>query len=449
MSCAGSLEQSHCEGDECCGGKAEDGTETYSVYAVGGLDVVKQIRARIMKSILDNKVRWLTNGEEVVQGCSGKYRSHRSSMGDYVALSLPENSFRTFRGVTDVVDCQSKCNEHDQCRSITYFHQSSICTVNYVSSDQGMTVPSESPTTVMNRVCNYTVDLLTNNFELEMVTFQRLLTRGLPTSQQPLYNEDFELDLTNSNAEDSVKRNVLVNNAEQYQLTTESGFQEGFSESSSESESQSDREEESTSATGLKVKPSSDGDSGFSLSAALTANSGLSVFGIDRHVSTAVSSGLNHEMSRAFSGLRSRASKRSMSSTNSQSKRKSNVRTRGNFFNNGFHKTLRTDKSLSYEYTLTVPALHRGHISFFVAESPNILKWKATFRLNGHVKLSNGGHDREVHVSRLLRSKDRLFYAMGTIVYNRRTVIGKTVITNSAGVLVTNEEHLLQSQTTS
>jgi hypothetical protein len=55
------------------------------------------------------------------------------------------------------------------------------------------------------------VELLTNNFELEMVSFQRLLSRGLPTSQQPLYDEDFELDLTNSNSGDSVKRNVQVN----------------------------------------------------------------------------------------------------------------------------------------------------------------------------------------------------------------------------------------------
>lgn len=55
-----------------------------------------------------------------------------------------------------------------------------------------------------------TVELLTNNFELEMVSFQRLLTRGLPTSQQPLYNEDFELDLINSNVQDTVKRNVIV-----------------------------------------------------------------------------------------------------------------------------------------------------------------------------------------------------------------------------------------------
>lgn len=126
----------------------------------------------------------------------------------------------------------------------------------------------------------------------------------------------------------------------------------------------------------------------YSLSAALTANSGLSAFGIGTHISTAVTAGLNHEMSRALSGFRSRGSSRTISSSNSHGKRKGLSRTNGSFFNNGFHKTVRTDKTLSYEYTLTVPALHRGHIAFFVAETPNILKWKATFRLNGHVRVS-------------------------------------------------------------
>jgi hypothetical protein len=125
-----------------------------------------------------------------------------------------------------------------------------------------------------------------------------------------------------------------------------------------------------------------------SLSAAVTANAGMSVFGVDGHLSSAGVSGLSHELSRALSGLRSRGSRRSAVSATAHSKRQSSLRSHANFFNNGFHKTLRTDKALSYEYTLTVPPLHRGHISFFVAETPNILKWKATFRLNGYVRVS-------------------------------------------------------------
>jgi hypothetical protein len=51
-----------------------------------------------------------------------------------------------------------------------------------------------------------------------------------------------------------------VINAEQYQLTTESGFKESFSESNSSGEMQSESDEESSSAHGFRAK---DHDSGF------------------------------------------------------------------------------------------------------------------------------------------------------------------------------------------
>ena len=44
--------------------------------------------------------------------------------------------------------------------------------------------------------------------------------------------------------------------------------------------------------------------------------------------------------------------------------------------------------------------------------------------------------EQEVHVSRLLRSDDRLFHAMGTVAYDRRTVMAKTQVWDQQGQLV-------------
>ena len=119
----------------------------------------------------------------------------------------------------------------------------------------------------------------------------------------------------------------------------------------------------------------------------MAANAGFAAFGIGSHISTTVAMGLSHEMSRAFTGLRSRSTGGSTLSGYQQHRGKHAAKSHGSFFNNGYHKTLRTDKSQSYEFTMTVPPLHRGHIAFFVAEAPHVLKWKATFMLNGHVRV--------------------------------------------------------------
>ena len=54
------------------------------------------------------------------------------------------------------------------------------------------------------------IEVLKDPFDLHMINFNRILEHGLPTSIQPLGTEDFELDLTNSNQWDTVRRHISV-----------------------------------------------------------------------------------------------------------------------------------------------------------------------------------------------------------------------------------------------
>jgi len=309
--------------------------------------------------------------------------------------------------------------------SITYYVQRKKCRLQTVSSREGKVTLSEVDTRFFDRNCTYDVELIPSSFQLDVVDQKLEIMKEATSTEIPLGKEDFEIDLTNSNNWDGIKRSVSKTEATEVQLSTESGFTTSESTTDTKDESKTD-----TKGTNKEDTHGSESSESFStnVGTSLSASAGFDAGFASASVTATFSASLNTE-STSTSGQSSTDSV-SRTQTNTRSSSASNTRAESSIFNYGFTESQRFESTETYDYSLTVPSLHKGLLAFTVKNEPVTIKIRTILNLNGYVKLRVKGVEFEEHVSRLLPSSERELSTLSTITYQRSIVTGKVVMTD-------------------
>jgi hypothetical protein len=280
--------------------------------------------------------------------------------------------------------------------------------------------------------------MVPTSFQLDVLRHETMMKQEPANSRVPLHNEDFELDLTNSNAADSIKRAIVVAEGTASTLSNSAGFEVGSSRSHEQHQSSTNTTEISRGSSQTRSQRSS---FGYHMSTTRAASVGFMGFG----ASASVTTGFSSEFSRGFSETESQSRTDQHSVTRGTSTSESE--SRSSIYNRGYVKSLRTDDTKTYEYSMTVPPLHKGMMNFFMEKKPLIFKWKSVLQVNGYVKIRIDGDVEEVHVSRLLPAQERYLYTMGTMAYDRQVIVGKVSIYNRLGKKIEDESGLVASST--
>jgi len=405
--CPGVHVDSDCTGDECCGGP--DGA--LSVWTTGKINLDRELELRLRRSL--KRLPWV---EPIFQeSCSHEFIETRVMYGD-VVLEIGNHEYRPGQNCNSAQTCKEQCANVTTCRSVTYLPQTRRCYLNFISSVDARTYPSSSgdESLIFDRNCTANVNVSSEwTPEMQLVNLESMVTHeGNHQDLMPLGDLDFELDLTNSNQGDTIKRTISVENTEQAILQTSSGFEN--IDVTSESSSTYTRHKSYRRYRHVYTRAGKAGGS---------ARACFLFFCVGG--------------SRGYKWSRTSDSTRSTLTDTRQYSSQSSSNTQTTFVNTGNTEIYKSKDTKSYEYSLTVPPFHKGYINFFEANYDLIYKWRATYKLNGDIVVMhpNGYHQR-IHVSRLLSDKERTFYTAGSLVLQRRKVVGKTTILDGDGNIV-------------
>jgi hypothetical protein len=444
ISCPGAVFALVCKADECCGG-GDDGTPTYTVHSVGGVDPVKTILHRMAKSLRNNQFSWMRRYGLEYNQCLDDY----SAIGEYGYVTY-KNSGRTIGhkylnqyGRPNSVQCRDYCSGRSECRAIEYYPDNRKCIL--FDRFHFEMEPEYSPniTKVEDRKCNSTIKITPSSFQLDVLNHQTLIQYEPATSREPLGTYDFELDLTKSNYWDTVKRSVEVNAGEDMTFTTDVGFDVRDTDMSSTSQ---ETTEGTTTSTTDSMDWSQTRSHSYTVGASVTAEASVNVFGFTASVSATAGFRDTSESSTTISGSKSNTD--SQSFTETEGNTESQERGRARSYNRGYSKVVKSDKKSIYEFGLTVPAFHRGTLTFMKEKRKTILKYRTDYQLNGYVKLviSNPDHrhsyEKEVHVSRILFGNERILSTLGSVVYDRAVIVAKTSVYDRKGNLITSNSQV-------
>lgn len=403
-----------CEGDICCGDVASN---AYSVYAVGGIDILQVILRRIRRTIASKRMAWIT----VVSTKEFSNSFSRYNIKHGLSVTLDADPYREFYKPS-LASCESQCRMTSKCRAFTYLPERSACNLFEKTSMDVDVKPVNETTLLFDRnVTKSDIDVVQGTrFNVEMVNQDFLMVSHPGTDMQPYDEYDFELDLTYSNTMDEFSRSFEVSTAETVTQNTESGFdvESTTSETESSSESrESERGESSSSENsfsasfGVSVKTSAGFDVGFA--------SGEMSMGFSASLSTQLS------FSSGSSSSRSRSS--------SQSKSRESTRSTSNSYNTDYSNTISNQKSTSMTYSMKVPPRHTGTMTFTKENRKTVLKIRSVYQLNGYLKFMVKGREKIVHVSQVLTADERLFATFSCMVFQRPVVTAKTTIRNHKG----------------
>ena len=117
-------------------------------------------------------------------------------------------------------------------------------------------------------------------------------------------------------------------------------------------------------------------------------------------------------------------------------------------FSFGYSATTTTSMTNVFQISASPPAGSKAVIFFSESHIPTMLKWRATIRASGDLKLTVNGVQKELDISELLVSTQRNLFAFGSIDYGKEHfIIGHVQITDVNGNLINNMEESQQIMT--